>query len=71
MAKSKSARSIIHPKVDQTKLLELLGYNLRRAYLRVGDGAGAAMRKLGLRPGEFSTLVLLLQNSGASRGVDI
>lgn len=61
------ARPRIHQVVDQTRLLAFIGYNLRRASLRIAREYGKPMKKLGLRPAEFATLVLLQDNPGASQ----
>jgi DNA-binding MarR family transcriptional regulator len=67
MPPSSPERDRIHPVIDQTRLLALVGYNLRRASLRIAQAFGKSMKKLGLRPAEFATLVLLLDNTGASQ----
>jgi DNA-binding MarR family transcriptional regulator len=65
--KPSSGRSRIHPVIDQTRLLALLGYNLKRASLRLAREYHRPMAKLGLRSAEFATLGLLLDNAGASQ----
>jgi DNA-binding MarR family transcriptional regulator len=67
MPPKSSGHSRIHPVIDQTRLLALLGYNLKRASLRISREYSKPMKQLGLRPAEFATLVLLLDNGGASQ----
>jgi DNA-binding MarR family transcriptional regulator len=67
MPKPAPAASRIHPVVDQERLLGMLGYNLKRASLRLAREYRKPMQQLGLRPAEFATLVLLLDNPGASQ----
>ena len=67
MPAKSSAEARIHPVINQTKLLALMGYNLRRASMRLARAYGKPMKKLGLRPAEFATLVLLQDNAGTSQ----
>lgn len=67
MPKPAPAASRIHPVVDQQRLLTMLGYNLKRASLRISRAYRKPMKQLGLRPAEFATLVLLLDNAGTSQ----
>jgi DNA-binding MarR family transcriptional regulator len=67
MPKKSSGHSRIHPVIDQRRLLALLGYNLKRASLRISREYSKPMKQLGLRPAEFATLLLLLDNAGASQ----
>jgi DNA-binding MarR family transcriptional regulator len=67
MPPKSSGHSRIHPVIDQRRLLSLLGYNLKRASLRISREYSRPMKQLGLRPAEFATLVLLLDNGGASQ----
>jgi DNA-binding MarR family transcriptional regulator len=59
--------SRIHPVIDQKRLLVFLGYNLKRASLRLSREYGKPMQQHGLRPAEFATLLLLVDNAGASQ----
>lgn len=48
--------------LDQSKLLELVGYNCKRAYIVINALFGKRMSKLDLRPVEFTILSILKAN---------
>lgn len=52
---------------DQSELLELAGYNIRRAYLVVQSHFDERMEKLDLRQAEFSVLSILRGNPGINQ----
>ena len=73
-----SSRSHGHvpPPLDQRKLLGLIGYNCRRAYLRILGVFRERMSKLNLRPVDFTVLALVRANPEVnqkrlSRALDI
>lgn len=53
--------------VDQSELLDLLGYNIRRAYLVVQSTFDAQMEKLELRQADFAVLSTLRHNPGINQ----
>lgn len=53
--------------VDQSELLDLLGYDVRRAYLVVQSTFDAQMGKLELRPADFAVLSTLRHNAGINQ----
>lgn len=53
--------------LDQAKLVDTVGYNLRRAYLRIQRAFSGPMEAAELRPADFATLVLITDNPGASQ----
>jgi DNA-binding MarR family transcriptional regulator len=62
--KSNSADS---PPLDQGKLLGLVGYNCRRAYLHILGLFRQRMAKFDLRPVDFSVLVLIQANPNVNQ----
>jgi DNA-binding MarR family transcriptional regulator len=63
--KSASARAPTQPlprSVDFTTLDSSVGYLLRRAQLAVSADFRAALATMGLRPGQFATLILIAEN---------
>lgn len=52
---------------DQSELLDLVGYNIRRAYLVVQADFEASMAKLELRQAEFGVLSSLRGNPGVNQ----
>lgn len=65
-AKSSSAE-LDSPPVDQRKLLGLVGYNCRRAYLHILGLFRQRMAKFDLRPVDFSVLVLIRANPNVNQ----
>lgn len=63
----KSAAVRSHPALDQTRLIKMVGYNLRRAYLMVSRKFAGPMARADLRPAEFAVLALLRDNAGSSQ----
>lgn len=55
------------PALDQSRLLGLLGYKLRRAYLQILWLWADRMARLKLRPAEFSVLVLIASNPSVNQ----
>jgi len=53
--------------VDQSELLGLLGYNVRRAYLVIQTHFDAQMEKLDLRQADFAVLSTLRHNPGTNQ----
>lgn len=53
--------------VDQSELLDLVGYNIRRAYLVVQSTFDAEMEKLNLRQADFAVLSTLRHNPGINQ----
>ncbi|RDK02029.1 MarR family winged helix-turn-helix transcriptional regulator [Paraburkholderia lacunae] len=53
--------------VDQSELLNLLGYNVRRAYLVVQAHFDEQMEKLGLRQADFAVISTLRHNPGINQ----
>ncbi|WP_175720863.1 MarR family winged helix-turn-helix transcriptional regulator [Burkholderia anthina] len=53
--------------VDQSELLHLLGYNIRRAYLVIQSTFDAQMEKLELRQADFAVLSTLRHNPGINQ----
>ncbi|MFP6561843.1 MarR family winged helix-turn-helix transcriptional regulator [Paraburkholderia sp. B3] len=53
--------------VDQSELLGLLGYNVRRAYLVVQTHFDAQIEKLDLRQADFAVLSMLRHNPGTNQ----
>ncbi|WP_042263446.1 MarR family winged helix-turn-helix transcriptional regulator [Paraburkholderia heleia] len=53
--------------VDQSELLDLLGYNIRRAYLVIQSTFDAQMEKLELRQADFAVLSTLRHNPGINQ----
>ncbi|MFT0174651.1 MarR family winged helix-turn-helix transcriptional regulator [Paraburkholderia mimosarum] len=53
--------------VDQSELLGLLGYNIRRTYLVVQSTFDAQMEKLELRQADFAVLSTLRHNPGINQ----
>ncbi|WP_027797430.1 MarR family winged helix-turn-helix transcriptional regulator [Paraburkholderia acidipaludis] len=53
--------------VDQSELLGLLGYNVRRAYLVIQTHFDAQMEKLDLRQADFAVLSMLRSNPGINQ----
>ena len=50
--------------VDMGELAQSIGYNLRRAQLRVFEHFAASFGELDLRPGQYSVLVIVGRNPG-------
>jgi DNA-binding MarR family transcriptional regulator len=57
----------MEPPLDQSRLLGLVGYHCRRAYLRVFLLWTERMDEIALRPAEFSVLVLVASNPAVSQ----
>ncbi len=55
------------PGLDRGFLTGLMGYQLRRAQVRVFEHFGRALADLELTPGQLGLLVVLAQNEGASQ----
>ncbi|MBV8536464.1 MAG: winged helix-turn-helix transcriptional regulator [Alphaproteobacteria bacterium] len=55
------------PPVQLGRLEQLLGYELRRAQMRVFQDFEAAMEELGLTPGQLGALFLIEANRGLSQ----
>lgn len=53
--------------VDQSELLDLLGYNVRRAYLVIQTHFDMQMEKLELRQADFAVLSTLRRNPGINQ----
>lgn len=53
--------------VDQSELLGLLGYNVRRAYLVTQMQFDTQMERLDLRQADFAVLSILRHNSGVNQ----
>jgi DNA-binding MarR family transcriptional regulator len=53
--------------LDQSRLLGLVGYHCRRAYLRVFVLWGERMARIKVRPAEYSILVLVAANPGVNQ----
>src|SRR4051794_18952857 len=64
--KSSSAQ-LDSPPLDQRKLLGLVGYNCRRAYLRILGLFRERMAEFDLRPVDFSVLVLVQANPNVNQ----
>jgi len=62
-----NAASDLPDQVDQSELLDLLGYNIRRAYLVVQSTFDAHMEKLELRQADFAVLSTLRHNPGINQ----
>ena len=64
--KSSSAQ-LDSPTLDQRKLLGLVGYNCRRAYLHILGMFRERMAKFDLRPVDFSVLILIQANPNVNQ----
>lgn len=53
--------------IQEGRLSGLLGYNVRRAQIRVFQDFAAAMAPLGLTPGQLGALLLIEANQGLSQ----
>ena len=53
--------------VGQGDLLGLVGYNMKRAYMRIHADFTVALEEIGLRQRTFSVLSLVVQNAGISQ----
>ena len=53
--------------VDQSELLDLLGYNVRRAYLVIQSSFDAQIEKFELRQADFAVLSTLRHNPGINQ----
>ena len=53
--------------IDQSELLDLLGYNIRRAYLVIQSNFDANMERLELREADFAVLSTLRRNPGINQ----
>jgi DNA-binding MarR family transcriptional regulator len=53
--------------IGQGDLLDLVGYNMKRAYMRIHADFTATLEGLGLRQRTFSVLSLVVQNDGISQ----
>jgi len=53
--------------IDQSELLGLLGYNIRRAYLVIHEHFDAQIEKLDLRQADFAVLSTLRHNPGINQ----
>jgi DNA-binding MarR family transcriptional regulator len=62
-----SSAPLDSPPLDQGKLLGLVGYNCRRAYLRILGLFRQRMAKFDLRPVDFSVLVLIQANPNVNQ----
>lgn len=65
--KSSSRRHGADHKIDQSVLLGLVGYNCRRAYLRIFDVFRKRMAPFRLKPVEYSVLALIQSNENLSQ----
>jgi DNA-binding MarR family transcriptional regulator len=57
-----SAAASASAPLEQSRLLQLIGYNCRRAYLNILPVYGERMARFRLRPAEYSVLVLIDSN---------
>lgn len=67
MASKPAPNNAVDNQTDQSELLGLVGYNLRRAYLVVQSLFDDRMEKHDLRQAEFSVLVVVKDNPGINQ----
>jgi DNA-binding MarR family transcriptional regulator len=58
---------VLSDQIDQSELLDLLGYNIRRAYVVIQTHFDAQMEKLELRQADFAVLSTLRRNPGINQ----
>jgi DNA-binding MarR family transcriptional regulator len=62
-ARSRRAGALAETPLEDSKLTRLLGYNLSRADIRLRQFFHRYMEQFGVRPSEYSALVLIASNS--------
>lgn len=67
LAGNGTSNSDLSSRVDQSELLHLLGYNVRRTYLAIQSHFDAQMDKLGLRQADFAVISIVRHNRGINQ----